>query len=160
MSDLVNDRLSKLERANRRLRFGMALLFGALVVAMTGGFGQDDVPPTDLVASSLTIVDADGNTTGWIGNEEQWGRIKLYHRNGETIFASTKPRPQIPARAEIPDPLTKEMIDAMTLQEVEVAVTKVASARQYAQLDEETRDRLKREFRMLIARMRDLKSDR
>ncbi|MCZ6836323.1 MAG: PilN domain-containing protein [Planctomycetota bacterium] len=66
----------------------------------------------------------------------------------------------LPASKDIPEPISEEQINAMTLPEVEATVSRVATARQHAILDAETKVRLKREFNLLITRMRELKSGR
>ncbi|MCZ6835823.1 MAG: hypothetical protein O7G85_08620 [Planctomycetota bacterium] len=164
MNDHVNDRLKRLERSNRHLRVGLALLVGGLVVGVAGGIGLGVEPANYLVASSMNIVDEDGNKMVWIGSMKNKGQIQVCNLDGDEIwvFPTTPPpaKQPRPNSKDQPEPLTQEMIQAMTLQEVEVAVSRVAKARQYAAVDDETKLRLKKEFNMLISRMRDLKSKR
>ncbi len=68
---------------------------------------------------------------------------------GERMTAGTGP-------IEIPEPLTAEQIQAMDLEEVQAALKLVALARQHADLDEETEARLKEEWDILFARLKEL----
>ncbi|UCD73787.1 MAG: hypothetical protein JSV91_08300, partial [Phycisphaerales bacterium] len=61
------------------------------------------------------------------------------------------------AMVEVPPPLTPGQIDALSITEAQEALAKVAKARQHAEIDEETRERLEEEFDLLIARLKELK---
>ena len=51
---------------------------------------------------------------------------------------------------DIPDSLTPSQIEAMTLEESQAALSKVAKARRLGRLDDETSARLKSEFKLLM----------
>lgn len=65
---------------------------------------------------------------------------------GDAADHSSNRGAALPPSQKIPEPLTEEQIGAMTLPELTEALTRIAAARQLARLDDETRERLKREF--------------
>ena len=60
----------------------------------------------------------------------------------------------VPASQNVPEPLSEAQINAMTLPEVDEALGLVAVAIQRSHPDEATRDRLRNEFKLLMARKR------
>ncbi len=65
-----------------------------------------------------------------------------------------------PASQDIPEALTEEQIELMTLDDAQESRARVAKARQRGILDKETRERLRKEFRLLTSRIRKLQKDR
>ncbi len=61
---------------------------------------------------------------------------------------------------DIPDPITKEQIDAMSLDDATAAWAHIAQALQIGQLDDETEIRLREEFKLLKERRRTLLAER
>jgi hypothetical protein len=94
-------------------------------------------------------------------------------RNGGSLVALPGDRPQgdnnlpgrsegvrggaLPASQDIPEPLTQEQVDAMDLADAQEMYAKLSQAIQRARTDEETKERLWRDWRMVKARVRDLK---
>ena len=64
----------------------------------------------------------------------------------------------VPPSHDIPEPMSLQQIDAMTLAEAREAWTRVAAARQRARLDEALRKRLKKEFKMLKDKVTELRN--
>ncbi len=67
-------------------------------------------------------------------------------------------RAHIPPSQDIPEPLSNEQIDAMRLAEAREALTRVSAARQRARLDEPLRKRLKKEFKLLVEKVKELRN--
>lgn len=63
----------------------------------------------------------------------------------------------IPRSHDIPEEMTDGQIAALSLADANEARARIAQARQQAVLDEETRERLRREFRRLSERIRELR---
>jgi hypothetical protein len=63
----------------------------------------------------------------------------------------------LPASQDIPEPLTQEQVDAMDLPDAQEMYAKLSQAIQRARTDDETKERLWRDWRMVKARVRDLK---
>jgi hypothetical protein len=63
----------------------------------------------------------------------------------------------LPDRLDIPEPLTEEQINAMTIAEVRGHLTKVARAKEYARKskDDELFERLDNEFQQMMARLKE-----
>lgn len=76
--------------------------------------------------------------------------------------AAASPAPAAPAvpasptasAGTAPAPLTQSAVDAMTGREAREALMAVARARRDGSLDQDTRDRLRREFDMLLQRVK------
>ncbi len=64
----------------------------------------------------------------------------------------------IPPSHDIPEPLSPKQIDAMRLSEAREALTRVSAARQRARLDEPLRKRLKKEFKLLVEKVKELRN--
>lgn len=160
MNDETNRRLERLERSQRRLKGALVLALGMVVIMSTAGFRRDDEEMPVLNASSVAILNQDGEKRVWIGIREGHGRIRLYDESGEPFWCT--PEPEVPSpvgrAADVPDALTQEQISKMSLKEVQIALERVASARQHGLQDQETNQRLKEEFRMLLQRLRELRS--
>lgn len=71
--------------------------------------------------------------------------------------ARTRERSAESSRPVIPPPLTEAQIGSMTEVEAKEAVGRIATAKNAAGLDEETRDRLKREFDAVMRRLREVR---
>ncbi|MBM4100939.1 MAG: hypothetical protein FJ256_01580 [Phycisphaerae bacterium] len=71
--------------------------------------------------------------------------------------ARTRERSAESSKPSIPPPLTDAQIGSMTEVEAKEAVGRIATAKNAAGLDEETRDRLKREFDAVMRRLREVK---
>lgn len=71
--------------------------------------------------------------------------------------ARTRERSAESSKPAIPPPLTEAQIGSMTEAEAKEAVGRIATAKNAAGLDEETRDRLKREFEAVMRRLREVK---
>ncbi len=65
-----------------------------------------------------------------------------------------------PQSVDIPEPLTDEQIEVMTIDEAMAALTHIAQARQTARLDEATEARLQEEFKKVKAHHRKLLRER
>ncbi|MHC4964470.1 MAG: hypothetical protein ACYTGE_06140 [Planctomycetota bacterium] len=66
----------------------------------------------------------------------------------------------LPASKDIPAPLTQEQIDAMSLPEAQETYARISRALQQARVDDETKERLWRDWRLIRDRVRNLKSDK
>ena len=66
-------------------------------------------------------------------------------------------RGNVPASQDIPEPLTQEQIDAMELAEAQETYYHLSRALQQARVDEETKERLWADWRLVRDRVRDLK---
>ncbi len=68
--------------------------------------------------------------------------------------APAVPASPTPSAGTAPAPLTQSAVDAMTGREAREALAAVARARRDGSLDQDTRDRLRREFDMLLQRVK------
>jgi hypothetical protein len=71
-----------------------------------------------------------------------------------TRAAAAVPASPSPSAGTAPAPLTQSAVDAMTGREAREALMAVARARRDGSLDQDTRDRLRREFDMLLERVK------
>jgi hypothetical protein len=62
-----------------------------------------------------------------------------------------------PSLHAIPEPITQEQINVMTLPELQETLHRVAEARKHVKDDEEVSARLKKEFEMLMTQIRKVK---
>ncbi len=66
----------------------------------------------------------------------------------------------LPPSMDIPEPLTEGQIEAMSLEEVQASLAKVAAARRNARIDEDTKLRLKSEFKLLMTALGEKKRNK
>jgi len=71
--------------------------------------------------------------------------------------ARTRERSADSSKPSVPAPLTDAQIESMTEAEAKEAVGRIATAKNAAGLDDETRDRLKREFDAVMRRLREVR---
>ena len=64
----------------------------------------------------------------------------------------------IPMSQDIPEPITAEEVARMDLAEANEARGRIAQAIQQARLDDETKQRLRAEFRLVLSRVREIKA--
>jgi hypothetical protein len=67
------------------------------------------------------------------------------------------PSGTLPASAAVPEPLTPQQIDAMTLPDAQQAYAEISRALQQARVDEEIKERLWRDWRLIRDRVRELR---
>lgn len=108
---------------------------------------------------SLAEADEDLGGTGPRRNTRRQGSNERAGDLGSRAVDRGAGDAGLPPSVDIPEALTEQQIKAMSLEEVQVALERVASARQHARLDSETDERLKQEFRMLLRQMRELKNN-
>lgn len=152
--DRLEARCIRLERANNRLKRGGLVLVGILALGVTIGFRALD-KPQPWEGASLTVVDEEGSKLAWVGKEKGYGRIKLFNQAGE-VFWATPPFKRLKLDKDIPRD-TRDKIDQMSIEEAMAALSKNADTRRLGNLDEETAARLRKEFKLLMLRLRALK---
>ena len=66
----------------------------------------------------------------------------------------------LPASKDVPAPVTQEQIDAMSLPVAQETYARISRALQQARVDDETKERLWRDWRLIRDRERGLKSNK
>ena len=130
---------------------------GIVVIVAAFGFRAME-KPEHLKVASMTVCDDEGSTLAWVGKEEGYGRILLYNQHGE-VFWSTPPIRDAKEKLEILQEI-RDKISKMSIEEAQARLAKVAEARRFGSLDEETKQLLKEEFSILIRRIGELKREK
>lgn len=118
---------------------------------LRGDTSGEDPAPT-VLGSSAPAAAADAAVTADSANRRSTagsGRAPGAARTRERSAESSKPT--------VPPPLTDAQIGSMTEAEAKEAVGRIATAKNAAGLDDETRERLKREFDAVMRRLREVK---
>ena len=111
----------------------------------------DDPDDEDLIDDDRRSASADGRSSG--GRD---GRPSS--RSASTPSSRSDPGSRSASRnfvKEIPEPITPEEIATLSNAEAKDRLSKVASAKLMPGLDEETKERLKEEFSLIMARVRE-----
>lgn len=84
----LHERLEKIEQQNRRLKRGMLVLAGSLLVLMVMGakVGMKDGHFRSITAGKITIIDTSGKELVTIGKLEDTGTgIRIYNQEGKRV---------------------------------------------------------------------------
>lgn len=88
LSDL-RERMEKIEQQNKRLKYGILVLAGSLVMLMTMGakMGMKEGSFRNITTGKITIIDTSGRELMTIGNQEGMGTgIRIYNKEGIRIL--------------------------------------------------------------------------
>jgi hypothetical protein len=154
----------------RRYEYPIDLDYGAWTLAsrLYGDGPQQPVveqppPPEPPIEESPAPVEDEMAVQEDDGRERPTGRFQ----SGTRLPGADDPLPggsirpggaSLPASQDIPQPLTPEQIAAMDLAEAQETYARLSRALQQARVDDETKQRLWRDWRTVRERVRDLKS--
>ena len=93
----TEERLTRLERKNRRLTLALVLTGLAAALAVTAGMGPAGTVPDEVKAHRFTLVDADGKTRARLGPSSEGASFILFDASGKgrAGFGMTKQGPEI-----------------------------------------------------------------
>ena len=81
----TEERLTKLERKNRRLTLGVVLAGLVATLAVAVGMAAPEAVPDEIKAHKFILVDAEGNTLALLGNTEKGPMLGLCNLKGDSL---------------------------------------------------------------------------
>lgn len=121
---------------------------------------EETPPPPDrepeMLAGDTSATGASEEDDAAAGGSSRFGSRRP-SLPGKVTVGNRGEEGNLPDRLDIPEPLTEEQINAMTIEEVRGHLTKVAAAKNYARKskDDELFERLDNEFQQLMARLKE-----
>ncbi len=116
----TEERLTRLERKNRRLTLALVLTGLAAALAVTAGMGPAGAVPDEVKAHRFTLVDADGKTRARLGPSSEGASFILFDASGKgrAGFGMTKQGPEILMTDEKGKPQVKLAAEGAPLLEL------------------------------------------